>query len=59
VNQKKYYVTRFVDRTPEAKEKIALDQQKENIKSNIEFVKILLNIFFQVRLKAQELQNAV
>lgn len=59
VNQKKYYVTRFVDRTPEAKEKIALNQQKENIKSNIEFVKILLNIFFQVRLKAQELQNAV
>lgn len=59
VNQQKYYVTRFVDRTPEAKEKIALDQQQENIKSNIEFVKILLNIFFQVRLKAQELQNAV
>lgn len=59
VDQQKYYVTRFVDRTPEAKEKIALDQQKENIKSNIEFVKILLNIFFQVRLKAQELQNAV
>lgn len=57
--QNKYYVTRFVDRTPEAKEKMALDQQQENIKWNIEFVKMLLNIFFQVRLKAQELQNAV
>lgn len=59
IGTQKYYVTRFIDRTPEAKEKIAIDQQQENIKSNIDFVKMLLNIFFQVRLKSEALQKAV